>query len=167
MKSETRTLILMRHAKSSWSEPGLGDFDRPLNARGRAAAPLIGRQLRDAKLDVDVLLASTAVRVRETLELLLPAWMYEGPIVREKQLYLASPQTIMTFVSSLDSQWQSTMVVGHNPGMSELLSYLSDQSLEMPTAACAVLEGHGPDWSSALRSRPWNLVAYWKPRELE
>lgn len=162
-----RHLLVLRHAKSSWAQPEQPDFERPLNDRGRAAANLIGHKLRDAEVSVDILLASTATRVRETLDILLPVWRWDGPIVWEKQLYLASPETIVDALSGLASDWRSALVVGHNPGLSQLVSYLTEQEVEMPTAALAILSSDQADWPTALHKRPWRQLAFWKPKEIE
>ena len=162
-----RRLLVLRHAKSSWSKPEQPDIQRPLNERGRAAAKLMGKKMRHEDVSVDILLASTATRVRETLDLLLPAWHWDGPIVWEKQLYLASRETLIAQLSALADQWQSVLVVGHNPGLSELVGYLTDQATDMPTAALAILSSDQGDWPTALRHRPWRQVAFWKPKELE
>jgi phosphohistidine phosphatase len=167
-RSVARRLIFLRHAKSSWSEPGMADFDRPLNHRGRESAPAMGKKLRDEQIAVDIILASTAARVRQTLDLLLPTWHWHGPIAWEKSLYLASPETIGRHIASLDEQWHSAMIVGHNPGLSETVSQLTGRAIEMPTGAVAVLESstqHIP-WPNALRATHWHLKAFWKPKEL-
>lgn len=162
----SRRLLVLRHAKSSWSQPGATDFQRPLNERGRAAASQMGNKLRAEQMQVDIILASTALRVRETLELLLPAWQHTGPVVWEEQLYHASPQTLTQHLSALDSSWSSALVVGHNPGLSEFVSQLTGSAVEMPTTSIAVLECKADDWPSALRLQEWTQLAFWKPKEL-
>lgn len=162
-----RRLLVLRHAKSSWSKPEQPDIQRPLNDRGRAAAKLMGKKLRQEQVSVDILLASTATRVRETLDLLLPAWHWDGPIIWEKELYLASCETIIEQVAALTDEWHRVLVVGHNPGLSELVSFLTEQPTDMPTAALAILSGDHGDWATALRHRPWRQLAFWKPKELE
>jgi phosphohistidine phosphatase len=162
----SRQLLILRHAKSSWSDPGANDFERTLNHRGRMAAPQVGRKLRQEKIDVDIVLASSAVRVRETLELLLPAWQYDGPVSWEKQLYLASPETLGQQIAALHSNWNRAMIVGHNPGLSQLASLLTGTPVDMPTAALVHLECTAVDWPSAIRQRDWKQLAFWKPKEL-
>lgn len=160
-----RQLLIMRHAKSSWSDPGMADFDRPLNARGQAAAPAMGKRLQIAALQVDVILASKAQRVRETLEKLETTWDHGGQVIWEKQLYLASVPTLLAQLAALDSAWSRVMLIGHNPGLSELLMHLSDQSTDMSTAAIAMLEGPAMDWPIALKHRPWRQRDYWTPKD--
>lgn len=161
-----RRLLLLRHAKSSWSQPGTADFDRPLNDRGRSAAVQMGNKLRSEAVSVDLIFASTAQRVCETLDGLLPAWGWVGSVIWEKQLYLATPERLMTQLTALDADWSTVMVVGHNPGLSELAMHLAKTSFDMPTAAIVTLESPLMDWPAALRSGKWEVANYWKPKVL-
>ena len=144
----------------------MADFDRPLNHRGRTSAEAIGHKLHREKMAVDIVLASPAARVRETLDLLLPAWKWQGTIQWEKSLYLASPETLVDHLAALDNSWQSAMIVGHNPGLSEFVAQLTGESVDLPTAGLVVLTNDQPEWPAALRTRPWHQEAYWKPKEL-
>ena len=99
----------------------MADFDRPLNARGHAAAPAMGQRLNAGGIAVDILLASTAQRVRETVQHLETNWTHGGHLVWEKQIYLASVPTLLGCLSALDDSWSRAMLIGHNPGLSELL----------------------------------------------
>lgn len=161
-----RRLLLLRHAKSSWSDPGLTDFERILNARGQRDAPLIGQKLRQEKIDVDIILASTAQRVRETLALLITHWQIDRPIVWEKQLYLADPETICNHLAAMDENWSRVMIVGHNPGLSETACLLTSITHDMPTASVVMLSHPIPSWSAAIRHHDWHEYAYWKPKEI-
>ncbi len=160
-----RTLVLMRHAKSDWKKPGLADHDRPLNARGRRAAPLMAGKLRDEGISVDVILASSACRVQETLELMRPIWGSEAELLTAQALYLASPALIAEQIHALHDAWMSAMVVGHNPGMAGLVCHLAKRNLEMPTAAVVVFTSNVESWSRSVAA-DWQLKAYWKPRNL-
>ena len=162
-----KTLLLMRHAKSEWNQPGLSDHDRPLNARGRRAAPLMAHQLSASGLQVDIILASSAVRVQETVELLQQHWSPQAEVLTLPSLYLASPQQMIADVQSLHDTWHSAMVVAHNPGLAALVSHLANQDLEMPTAAVAVFEFDVDHWSRILTSGTPRLLSLWKPREIE
>jgi phosphohistidine phosphatase len=162
-----KTLLLMRHAKSDWNQPGLTDHDRPLNARGRRAAPLMAHKLSASGLQVDIILASSAIRVQETVELLQQHWSPQIEVLTLPSLYLASPQQIITEVQSLHDSWQSAMVVAHNPGLAALVSHLANQELDMPTAAVAVFQFAVDQWSKILVGGVPELVSLWKPREIE
>ena len=162
-----RTLMLMRHAKSDWSSPSLPDHDRTLNARGRAAAPLMAQHLTEQGAKVDVLLASSAVRVQQTLTLLQQQWCAEAVVWTVPELYLASPQEIARHIEGLHDDWPRAMVIGHNPGLSSLASQLAGEFLEMPTAAVAVFTAEQDSWLHAITKGGWHLEAFWRPRDLK
>lgn len=162
----SRQLILMRHAKSAWDNPGVSDHDRPLNKRGRTAAPLMAQQLREHDLIPDLILASTAVRVRETISLLTETWASEPTIQYESSLYLATRETLLAHVRGVHDAWCRVMLVGHNPGLSELAGWLGQSSLDLPTAAVAVFKYANPSWRQASTDKPWDRTAIWLPREI-
>lgn len=119
------TLALLRHAKSSWSHPELNDFARPLNARGEAAAPLIGRTLASVGLKPDVILCSSAERTRATLAGLATACpLGDAPVSYEDELYLASPDVLLGRLQKLAPEVTSALLIGHNPGLEELAHML-------------------------------------------
>ncbi|MCA9132666.1 MAG: histidine phosphatase family protein [Planctomycetales bacterium] len=161
-----KTVMFMRHAKSDWKQPGMADHDRPLNARGRRAAPAIACQLRDSEQSVDVILASTAERVRQTVELLQQHWGAQAEVVSSKDLYLATAEQLLRELHTLHDSWERALVVAHNPGMVSLVSHLAGQNLEMPTAAVAIFECDIDSWTTTLTPQLCRLQAYWKPRDL-
>ncbi|MEM7473874.1 MAG: histidine phosphatase family protein [Planctomycetota bacterium] len=162
-----RTLILMRHAKSDWSDSSLADHDRPLNPRGRRAAPRMAQHLSELGIHAEFILASSARRVQQTVELMQESWSSEAEVLTENDLYLASPSEIAKHVDRLHDDWQSVLVVGHNPGMSALCGSLSGGGIEMPTAAVAVFQTEASSWKHAIARANWTLHEYSKPRELE
>ncbi len=158
----------MRHGKSDWHQPGLADHDRPLNPRGQRAVPLMAQLLLEQGVRTDIILASSAVRVQQTLELLQASWAMGTQVITERSLYLASADTITSIIHALHDSWKSAMLVGHNPGLCEFCWRLSREELDMPTAAVAVFCCHDANtWHDSLNSHPWQLQAYWKPRDLE
>jgi phosphohistidine phosphatase len=175
----TKKLLLMRHAKSDWNDTGLSDVDRPLNARGRSAAPTMGKWLLANDMLPDEIVCSTAVRTRQTLELLIECWSQERKdrqqedsrrnkpeIVFMDDLYLAPALRILTIASKHTSK-SCVMVLGHNPGMEEVASYLGQSPVHMPTAAIAILESTGRNWPEDwLQASSWNWRGLVKPRDL-
>ncbi|HLJ02621.1 MAG TPA: histidine phosphatase family protein [Solirubrobacteraceae bacterium] len=164
-RSEERRLYLLRHAKSSWSDPGLADHDRPLAPRGRRAAILIGEHLRSAQIAPQLVLCSSACRAVETLEYLRLA----GKVEVEPELYGASPDELLDRLRVLPDELGAVMLIGHNPSIQELAAGLAagDSGLSerrYPTGALAVLTFAGP-WSS-LRPQRANLVEFVRPRDL-
>ncbi|MFN0184685.1 MAG: SixA phosphatase family protein [Aquabacterium sp.] len=114
-----RQLLLMRHAKSSWDDPGLSDHARPLNPRGRAAAAAMRRMMREAGLAPDLVLVSSSRRTLQTLEALEP-WD-DTPLVEPMDaLYLASPEQMLQAINSITETVRSVLILGHNPGMHDL-----------------------------------------------
>jgi phosphohistidine phosphatase len=162
-----KTVLLMRHAKSSWSDGGLDDHDRPLNKRGRSAAPKLGRLLLEADLTPDLVMPSTARRARETAELVAQAADYEGELVPTEDLYLAAPSVYMEEIARLAEQVTLPLLIGHNPGIGELVGWLTGQEVAMPTAALAVVDLEGDCWVDAAQGHTGSLRDYWIPRELD
>ncbi|EMI20588.1 phosphohistidine phosphatase, SixA [Rhodopirellula maiorica SM1] len=130
-------LILMRHAKSDWSDGGLSDHDRPLNKRGKRDAPQMAEWLREIDCLPNVVLCSSAVRTRETLERMQSSFGSDVVVSYSESLYLASPETISNVIASDHCDASTVMVLAHNPGMAYLVSQLAGQMVDMPTAAIA------------------------------
>lgn len=167
------TLTLLRHAKSSWSDPALDDHERPLAKRGVKAIPLVAKYMRQQDLAPGLVLASDAMRTRATLALLLAEFEEPPPpIVYDDALYLASPRTIMSTVAKHDDN--HIMVVGHNPGLHALaLELLGDGNRkllaalarEFPTAALAVLTFDCTAWTEVAPATG-HLSHFVTPRRL-
>lgn len=132
-----RTLYITRHAKSSWSDPALDDFHRPLNDRGRRDAPFMARVFASRNEPVDLLVSSPAVRALSTARIFAEA-LGGMSVSEERSLYLAELPALIKRVNTLPDTATRVMLVGHNPGLSELAEHLGDDDLgEVPT--CAVL----------------------------
>ncbi len=162
-----RKLILMRHAKSDWSDESLSDHDRPLNPRGRRSAPLVANYLENQGYAPDVILASSAVRVQQTLELMQATWQRKVEVLTETSLYLASPDEISGHVDVLHDSWSTVLVLGHNPGMSALCGALAGVGMELPTAALGVFQTEAETWKHSVRKAEWSLEDSCRPRDLE
>ena len=146
----TRTLTLLRHAKSSWADPGLRDFDRPLNARGKRDAPEMGRRLKGRGLRPSLILTSPAARALATARAVAEALGYPDEFIEhEPGLYHASPDAILAIVARQDETHRHLLVCGHNPGMTELASRLVGTDIgNMPTAAVLSVAGDADDWAA-------------------
>jgi len=170
-----RRLLLLRHAKSSWSEPGASDHERPLNRRGQEAAPRIGAYLARHGLIPDHVLCSTARRARETWELVAAeAPAAPSPIFTDR-LYDASPRTLVDVFRHAEPAAKSLLVVAHNPGLQEAATTLiASGDLEdrerlrekLPTGGLVVIDFAIPDWSK-LHARSGRLERFVVPRMLE
>jgi len=165
--TSTKKLFLMRHAKSDWADSSIPDHDRPLNARGRASAPLMAQWIQSHQSIPEVVLCSTAVRTRQTLELLIETWSSGSPEIHFlEELYLAPAASILS-IASKHNQRSALMVLGHNPGMSDLASYLAQSTFDMPTGAIAILESTTRNWPDDwFQASSWNWRGLVKPRDL-
>lgn len=137
MTNPPRSILLMRHAKSSWGDAGLPDHDRPLNQRGQAAAPTMGKLLQKQGLLPDIIYTSTALRARETTEAFVEASDFRGPVVVVPRLYLAEPATYFDLFTEVPDGVRRPMFVAHNPGIADLVEVLSGRFQEMCTAGVA------------------------------
>jgi phosphohistidine phosphatase len=141
-----KTLFVLRHAKSSWDDPDLADFDRPLNGRGESAAPFMGEVMKRNGFSPDVILSSPAVRARDTAVLVKGGGDLDAEIVHEENIYEASPQALRQIASTIDDRHRSAMIVGHNPGMEGFIRFLTGKLEPMPTAALAVIDLDIASW---------------------
>lgn len=135
-----RRLLLMRHAKSDWADESLSDHDRPLNGRGRGAAPRMADWIRQLGELPDRILCSSSTRTCQTAQLLMDTWQTDPPIITTESLYLASPNGIVDVIQAEGGDAGTLLVIAHNPGMTALVSGLAGQSVDMPTAATALFE---------------------------
>ena len=142
-----KRLLILRHAKSSWNHPELSDFERPLNKRGRQAAPRMGRWIAKNNLTPGVVICSTAKRAQQTYQLVQGVVNWDVETVHADELYLAPAHTYIQHLSLLPDNIPTAMVIGHNPGMEELVSQLSGEYRSMPTCALAVITLDVDVWS--------------------
>ena len=161
------TLLLMRHAKSGWDDPSLADHDRPLNARGRKAAPRMGELLVERGLVPELIITSTARRAFDTANAVVASTGYDGRIEVTRRLYLAEPQGFFDVLSEIEQPYARVLMVGHNPGISELSSLLTGESIELPTAAIARIELPGTSIAALDARSRGQLVDIFRPKELD
>ena len=169
-----KRLILLRHAKSSWDQPGLDDFQRPLAPRGRRAAPVMARHLAEAVGLPDHVLCSPAARAAETWELVAGEWGAEPSSEFERAIYMAAPSTLLRLAQHQSDGYRSLMLVGHNPGMEELAGRLCRPGDTLahrrlrekyPTAGLAVIDFAVDSWSDV----DWGagtLTDFVRPKDL-
>lgn len=134
-----KTLYLIRHAKSDWSDGTLSDFDRPLNKRGEKNAPLMGKVLSSRGVRPDLILSSPALRARTTAAILAENVGYSAErIVYEGDLYLAEAETIAEVLRNLPSPVQTVFLIGHNPGLTLFAEYITGRAIgNIPTCGIA------------------------------
>jgi phosphohistidine phosphatase len=158
-------VFLLRHAKSSWDDPALDDHDRPLSARGRRAAGLIGAYLDREQVQASLVLCSSARRTRETLELIAAP----GEVRTERDLYGASADQLLARLRRVPDDVAAVMMIGHNPSIHDLAVSLAANDGDLgarkfPTGALATLTFAGP-WSE-LQQGGADLVTFVTPRQL-
>jgi phosphohistidine phosphatase len=162
-----KTLLILRHAKSSWQESGLDDHDRPLNKRGMRVAPQMGRLLKAQDLVPELIVSSTAKRARKTAELVAENCGYQGTVEVTQRLYHASAEQAISVLADLAGDQACVMLVAHNPGVEELLEVFTGEVAAMPTAALAQVELPIDQWQSLSLSTGGVLINLWRPRELD
>ena len=166
-----RRLHVVRHAKSSWDDPTLADHDRPLARRGVSAARRLRAWLQESDVRPDLVVCSSALRARATLDLVLPA-LGSPEIVVDDSLFQASGEGMLARLRTLGPDVEEALLVGHEPGLSELVLLLTADggtlrarvAEKFPTGALATLEGGG-EWE-VLEPGSMHLVALVLPREL-
>ena len=169
------TLSLLRHAKSSWSNPSLTDRDRPLATRGVTDAPLMGKAMAERGIDPDLVLCSSARRTRDTLDLVLPELRVEPKVVYEDALYHARPETMLEMLRTIQPGANRVMLVGHNPELQAFAldlvgagpkHYRDRLITKYPTAALAVINFTAGLWKGVMvNSGTLNL--FLSPRDLK
>lgn len=144
-----KTLYLVRHAKSSWSDLSLADRDRPLNKRGRRSAPDMGKRLAVKGHQPELIISSPARRAFSTAKKIAKELAFDkSEIVTDESLYFSGTRSMLNLLEGLDDHHQKVMIVGHNPAMTSLLNMLCDSSVDnMPTCAIAVIDFDMASWS--------------------
>ena len=162
-----KTLLVLRHAKSSWNDTALADHERPLNKGGRQDGPRMGELVRKHRLTPDIIVSSDAVRARRTAETVAKAARYAGEILLEPLLYLASPPGILAVLRTVRERNAGTvMIVGHNPGLEELVAQLTGEQQDLPTATLAQIGLPIDRWRDLNVSTRGTLLGLWRPKEL-
>jgi phosphohistidine phosphatase len=161
-----KTLLLLRHAKSSWKHDDLDDHDRPLNKRGKRDAPKMGELLAAEKLLPDLIVSSTARRARMTTEQLIDHSGYRGETRLIRELYHADRAGLVQLVACLPDHSARVLLVGHNPTFEEFLEQVTGAYLPFTTAALAVVELPIETWSGFSADTRGQLLKAWQPREL-
>ncbi len=171
-----KTLTLLRHAKSGWDDPVARDFDRPLNLRGEKAARVIGEYMKREGLSFDHVIASPAVRVIDTIDHIASSYGKRIEPTWERRVYLASSATLMDVLREVDDSAESVLMIGHNPGMEDLVldlvpegktTPLRDAVYEKyPTAALAEIAINAGSWADIDRGLG-TLNRFIRPRDLD
>ncbi len=158
-----KTLLLARHGKSSWDNDSIDDFERPLNQRGLADAPVMAKRLNEMDIQVDRLITSDAIRAYSTAEIYAQALQIQ--LMHEHSLYQASSYDIVAQAKKLQDHLSAVMLVGHNPGMQEAVDYFCPGSIEdMPTCSIAIIRFDVAHWV-AISPASAELVSFEYPKK--
>ena len=150
-----KTLLLVRHAKSSRDDPGLADKERPLNDRGRRDAPMTGKRLAERRIRPDMILSSPAVRALTTAEMIARELDYKRTnIVVDDRLYAVEADELLEVIRALGDTLECVMLVGHNPELTELAHRFSSRITSLPTCAVAEFTFDAKSWSTIVNSAP-------------
>jgi len=164
-----KNLILIRHAKSSWDEPGVGDRERPLNKRGLKDAPKIGKTLHERGVNPDVIIVSLAVRAWTTAELIADELEYpREELVQESAIYAAGLNALMQVVQNIDEEVETACLIGHNPGFEDLANTLIPGMPISHMSTCSVvrMQLNSDTWGAADVG-DGELVEFLEPKELK
>lgn len=162
-----KTLLLMRHAKSSWKHPELPDIDRPLKKRGKKDAQRMAKILKEAELIPQSIYCSPALRARLTAETIINETDYKGEIQYLDPLYMAEPETYLDVLSKLPDTQERVMVIGHNPGLESVLQVISGRLESLPTSAVAYISLHIKNWQEIDEETRGDLISLWRPSDLK
>lgn len=161
-----KSLIIVRHCKSSWADLSLSDFDRPLNKRGNIDGELMSNYLREKEKKIDKLILSTSKRTRLTSKYFTEKIHFDS-ISYLDELYHASYSDIINIISKVENNFNSVMVIGHNPGLTELINqYTIINIYNLPTTGVVKVEFKGDKWDRITENK--GIIVYKKfPKELK
>lgn len=170
-----KSLTLLRHAKAGWSEPSQRDFDRPLDERGRRAAPRMGMYLRSEGMRFDRVVVSPSVRTLETLALVEEGYGAKLTELEDERVYLASSDTLLDIIHALPDEWGHILIIGHNPGFEDLGILLAGHGPErlmarlsafLPTGSMVEITFDVDRWSD-VKPGMGSLVRFVRPVDLD
>ena len=161
-----KTILLMRHAKSSWKDAELTDHERPLNKRGQIDAPRMGTIMCEHELIPQRILSSTALRARQTAQAICEVCGFQDEVTYLDQFYMAEVEEYISVLRELPDSIERVMVIGHNPGLETLLQLLSSQIESLPTAVIAHLVLPIHNWTELTSETEGDLVQIWRPKEI-
>ena len=129
-----KNLILLRHAKSSWKDSSLEDFNRPLSNRGKLDAPKIAKRLMHREIQIDLIISSSSRRTTDTANIFADILDYNSEIIFDRRIYAASDRNILSIINQIDNKFENVLLVCHNPGITNLVNYLSGSFIDnIPT----------------------------------
>lgn len=162
-----KTLLLLRHAKSSWKDDSLKDHERPLKKRGQKDAKKIAKVIEKNDLVPDLILSSSAVRAKETAEIITKALEFNGKVKYSDELYMGEPQDFVDVLQKVDNKFESVLIVAHNPGLEAYLQIVDGEIEAVPTCGLGHLVLVIEDWKDLTLDTMGDLVGFWTPKTLK
>ncbi|WP_418178936.1 SixA phosphatase family protein [Aliarcobacter lanthieri] len=160
-----KKLVLIRHAKSDWSNILLDDFDRPLNKRGKKNAPFMANLLNKKNLSPDLIISSPSIRTKLTLEYFINEFNYTKDIVFEKNIYEAPFENLLNVIKSVNNKYNTIFLIGHNPGLNDLSNFLLNEFKEnIPTCGIVEIEFDIDFWKD-ISKRNSKLISFEFPKK--
>jgi phosphohistidine phosphatase len=149
-----KTLILVRHAKSSWDNAGIEDIDRPLNDRGKADGPVMAKRLKDKGIEIDVFISSPAKRARRTARFFAEEYGLDKKDIKiEDKLYMASSSAFEETIKEIKDKYNTAILFSHNPGITEFANNLTQVRMDnMPTCAIFAVTANTDTWADFDKS---------------
>ena len=163
----TKTLLILRHAKSSWKNEKLKDIDRPLKHRGEEDAIVIGKVLTMAELVPQVILSSPAERAKRTAELVAAEAKFKGGLTLVDSFYMGEPENYIKELKQLPDEIERVMIVGHNPGLEALLQLMDGKVNSLPTGSLAYLVLDIKHWADLTKGTVGELISFWEADEID
>lgn len=160
-----KTLLIMRHGKSTWKDKDMEDLERPLKKKGVKNSARMGELLKDEKLVPERILSSTAVRARQTVEAVTSKMNFKGEVQYLEKFYLAEMETILAELSVLPDEIDKAMVIGHNPGLESLVQVLGHKVEALTTSSVAYIKLPIKHWKDLNDKTEGDLKELWHPKE--
>ena len=153
--SGLKTLLLIRHAKSNWDDPGLSDFERPLNERGKKDAPKMADRLHERGIKIDAFISSPAKRAKKTAEQFAKRYKKEeNEIILKTELYMAGENNFYEAIEKLDDDYDCIAIFSHNPGLTEFANSLTEANTDnIPTSGIFAVSIDTKKWSKLREAR--------------
>ena len=161
-----KTLYLLRHAKSSWKDESLLDIERPLNGRGRRASQTVGGFLKREKIIPDLVLSSSAIRARQTTDIVIEAAKLSTDVRFDERIYEADTRRLLEVLNQVEKSKKTVLLVGHNPGLEDFLKMLTGAVETMPTATLSKVVLSASNWAD-VGDKGATLEWVVKPKELQ
>lgn len=161
-----KTLLLMRHAKSSWKDESLSDIERPLKKRGKKDTALIAKVIKKNKLIPDVIITSPAARTKETVKVLKKELDFDGKQIVADNLYMGEPEDFIETIKEVNNKHNTVLMVAHNPGLEAYLQIMGGEIEAVPTGGLGYIVLVLEDWKDISFDTMGDLVGFWRPKEL-